>query len=191
MRGPVAGQAALVVDLPPDLRLRVIGSLPPHVLALTGRLVCRGAGQHFCEPHHHTTSVSDLLSNPLPSHYANSAPYIERATEALGALTFRQKLLLPVLAATSGCEANVSFALQLLEPSLFPELLHTSHYRKVLLHDQRSHDLPLPDMGSTAVASGLAHMLPFLEQHCSWLLDPARTLEAAARQCDLGGLQVA
>ncbi len=41
------------------------------------------------------------------------------------------------------------------------------------------------------MVSGLAHLLPSLEQRCPGLLEPQRTLEAAARQGDLAGLQVA
>ncbi len=47
------------------------------------------------------------------------------------------------------------------------------------------------DVGSAAVASGQAHLLPSLEQRCPGLLDPELTLEAAARHCDLAGLQAA
>ncbi len=46
-------------------------------------------------------------------------------------------------------------------------------------------------MGSTAVAAGLAHLLPTLERRCPGLLDPTYTLVAAARHCDLAGLQAA
>ncbi len=47
----------------------------------------------------------------------------------------------------------------------------------------------MPDVGSAAVASGLARRLPSLAQRCTGLLDPVRTMEAAAIHCDLAGLQ--
>ncbi len=54
---------------------------------------------------------------------------------------------------------------------------------------------PLPgamgDVGSAAVVSGLAHLLPSLAQLCPGMVDPGRTLEAAARHCDLAGLEAA
>ncbi len=113
----------------------------------------------------------------------NSGVVLEGAAAALQHLPFRCKLKTLSRAAESGCEANVELAWQLLQPHVFPELLQTSHYNDF------SH--PARDVGSAAVSSGLAHLLPSLEQRCPGLLDPGRTLEAAARQCDLAGLQAA
>ncbi len=86
----------------------------------------------------------------------------------------------------------MEFALQLLQPHVFPELLHTTHYRNLpQFQNAWLSPYPVPDVGAPAVASGLARMLPSLEQRCPGLVDPGRTLEAAARHCDLAGLQAA
>ncbi len=167
----------------PELRLRILSLLPPNDLALSGRLSCKEAAQHFAEPQYLTAR----LSVPLPEHAAITPWCVEAAEGMTRQLSFIHKLQLPCCAAASGCKGNVEFALQLLQPHVFPELLHTDHYRNL---GQPRHG-PVPDMGSPAVASGLAHLLPSLEQRCPGLVDPGRTLEAAARHCDLAGLQAA
>ncbi len=112
---------------------------------------------------------------------------MEGAQAAMKQLTFHQKLMVLSTAASSGCEANVQFAWQLLQPHVFPELLRTECYqtRLDLYSGQR------PDLGSAAALSGLAHLLPSLAPRCSGLLNPGRTMEAAARHCDLAGLHAA
>ncbi len=200
---------------PRDLLLRILALLPPNDLALSGRLACKDAAQRFQGPQHCTA----CLGQPLPSYVAavgtidvspshaklptptsattaiTSAPdtrlwFQTSAEEALRQLTFRQKLLLLRRAAASGCEANVEFAWQLLQPHVFPEVLQSS-YCHILLQRGPQPRGPAPDVGSVAIASGLAHMLPSLAQRCPGLLDPARTLEAAATHCNLAGLQAA
>ncbi len=189
-----------------DLSLRVLSLLPPNALALDGRLSCKAAAQHYSAPHHRTACIRQ----PLPDHAAAAAVppwWLEGAQGGLREVTFRRKLLLLSRAAASGCEANVEFALQLLQPHAFPELLHTDHYQCVLQQRQqcgallRSHEYGIEgavfdryeatDVGRAAVESGLAHMLPSLEQRCPGLLDPGATLEAAAHCLDLAGLQAA
>ncbi len=176
--------------LPAELHMHVLSLLPPNDLALGGRLSCKDAAQRFSQPHHRTAR----LSQPLPGHAVTAAGAttatwcVEAAQTALRELTFRRKLLLPSTAAASGCEANVEFALQLLQPHVFPEALQTDHY---LTYLKRWTELQVPDAGSAAVASGLARLLPSLAQRCPGLLDPGATLEAAARHCDLAGLQAA
>ncbi len=174
-------------QLPADLRLRIISYLTPNEVALAGRLSCKDAAQRFSEPHHRNTQV--LLGQPLPGHVVDTAWCLEGAQAAMKQLTFRQKLLVPSTAAASGCEANVEFALQLLQPHVFPELLHTAYYHSHVLKWVGWHQRH--DLGSAVVSSGLAHLLPSLAQRCPGLLDPGRTLEAAARHCDLAGLQAA
>ncbi len=200
-----------VPGLPSELFLRVLALLPPHDLALSGRLSCKEAAQRFSEPHHRTLCIDQ----PLPSHVVTTATttitavrtasntttttvasvtstspgLLLSAEAAMQELTFRRKLLLLSRAAASGCTANVEYAWQLLQPHVFPELLQSSRYCRTV--QQQDRGAPVPDVGSDAVASGLAHLLPSLVQRCPGLLVPGRTLEAAARHCDLAGLQAA
>ncbi len=163
--------------LPLDLRLYVLSFLPPNDLALGGRLSCKEENLCYREPVYRTAS----LSRPLPGHVVDTAWCLEGAQEAMQQLTFGQKLMTLSIAAASGCEANVEFTWRLLQPHVFPELLHTDHYRRIAFRD----------LGSAAVVGGLAHLLPSLARRCPGLLDPGATLEAAARHCDLAGLQAA
>ncbi len=193
--------------LPRDLILRILALLPPNDLALSGRLACKDAAQRFQGPQHCTA----FLDQPLPCHVSAMSPslrtpttasaatarvsdnmswYQTGAEDALRQLTFRRKLLLLSRAAASGCEANVEFAWHLLQQHVFPEVLQSNHSR-ILLQRGQSPGGPAPDVGSIAVASGLAHLLPSLAQRCPGLLDPGATLEAAAKHCDLAGLQAA
>ncbi len=174
---------AAAADLPPELRLRILDLLPPNDLALAGRLASKDAAQRFSQPPHRT---AHLVSLPLSGHVVESTWCVEGAQAALKQLTLQQRVVFLMRSPVSGCEANVELAWRLVQPGLFPELLHTDHYLSLL-------DWPLeaPEMGSTAMASGLAHLLPSFEQRCPGLLEPARTLEAAARHCDLAGLQAA
>ncbi len=194
--------------LPAELRLRILSFLPPNELALSGRLSSKEAAQHFSEPHHGTAT----LTQPLPGYVAagqgdDGTGAALRSTRAQGSmsdfvrcfegaqlamkqLTLQQKLHLLHTAAASGCEANVEFAWQLLQPHVFPELLQSEHYRGRFRCGWRALN-SMPDAGSVAVASGLAHLLPSLAQRCPGLLHAGRTLEAAARHCDLAGLQAA
>ncbi len=201
-----------VPELPPDLRQRIASLLPPNDLALGWRLACKDAANRCSEPHQRTARVAE----PLPGHAATTPWCMEAAEAALRQLTFRRKLLLLSTAASSGCEANVELAWQLLQPHLFPELLRTDHYRELLLrerdvtielapHGSRRYGqfqrYAVVDVGSAALAallvaqralaSGLSHMLPSMEQRCPGLVDPGATMEAAARHCDLEGLQAA
>ncbi len=174
-----------VAELPLELRLRILSHLPPNDLALGGRLACKELAARFAHPQHHCTVH---LGQQLP-------PYAAAPLEAaLRHWTLRQKLGLLVGAAKCGREDNVEVVLGVLEHQLFPELLSSDHYYATL-PPKRMYDVPSreieEDVGSAAVAGGLAHLLPSLEQRCPGLLDPGRTLEAAARRCDLAGLQAA
>ncbi len=208
--GGMAEADCFTFNLPPDLRLRVLSLLPPNDLALGGRLSCKDAAQRFSEPHHRTAR----LGQPLHGHAITSAGAragesaaegaeggggapVEHASRAVTQLNFRQKLRLVTTAAASGCEANVEFALQLLQSHVFPELLHTDHYLGLMQEGQPRQrqgtipPSPATDVGSAVVASGLAHLLPSLAQRCPGLLDPGATLEAAALHLSLAGLQAA
>ncbi len=169
--------------LPPELRERILSFSAPEDVVFGIRLSCKEWGLCHRDPVYSTAH----FSRPLPGHVVDTAWCLEGAQEAMQQLTLRQKLLTLSTAAASGCEANVDFAWQLLQPHVFPELLRTDHYRHIV----RGVRPPETDLGSAAVASGLAHLLPSLAQRCPVLLNPARTLEAAARHCDLAGLQAA
>ncbi len=168
-------------SLPHELRLHVLSFLPPNDLALCGRLSCKEAAQRFSEPRQRTAQV---FSEPLLGHTATVTWDAKGAEAAMKQLTFRQKLHLMSRAAATGCAANVEVMWQLLQPHIFPGVHYTD--RSIQYGDSA-----VPDLGSAAVSSGLAHLLPSLAQRCPGLLHPVRTLEAAARHCDLAGLQAA
>ncbi len=170
-----------IVQLPLELRLRVLSLLSANELALGGRLSCREAAAHFSQLHHRTASYSQALP-----------PYAAAPLEAaLRHLTLRQKLQLLLSSPKCGIEGNVDFLLQVLEPQLIPELLRNEHYRGIIRVPQpaadwkRTYPSASTDMGSAAVAGGLARLLPSLLQRCPGLVDPPGTLEAAARLCSL------
>ncbi len=183
--------------LPQEVRFSILALLPPNDLALGARLSSKDAAERFSQPEHCTASIGQ----PLPRHVLilkkSSGEGSRRqcaeagqqhALKSAGGLALPHKLQLLTTAAASGCEINVKFVLQLLQRSLFPELLKTDFYRKLPKMYPQTEQLCA---GSAVVASGLSHLLPYLEQRCPGLVDPARTLEAAARHCDLAGLQAA
>ncbi len=171
-------------SLPPELRPRILSFLPPNGLALGGRLTCKDAAARFSQPHHRTVH----LNQQLP-------PYAVASLEAsLRTWPLRHALWLLVGSPRCGREEGVEAVWRAVQPRLFPELLHTDHYLKAMYRDPASPGdrvIPKDDIGSAAVAGGLAHLLPSLAQRCPGLIDPGRTLEAAARHCDLAGLQAA
>ncbi len=91
-------------------------------------------------------------------------------------LAFRHKLQLMCTAAASGSEVNLEVALVLLQPSDFPRLKGS---------DTSS------DPGMAAVKAGHPQLLGWLLHHCPGLLCLEAVLEAAARHCDMAGLQLA
>ncbi len=171
-------------DLPSELRLRVLSLLPPNELALGGRLACKDAAERFSQPHHRTVH----LNQQLP-------PYFDTCLKAfLRHWPLRHVLWLLVGSPRCGREEGVEAVWRAVQPHLFLELLRIDHYLKLLHQDAASpgqNAAMKDDIGSAAVAGGLAHLLPSLAQRCPGLLDPGRTLEAAARHCDLAGLQAA
>ncbi len=177
-----------VPELSADLRLCIISLLPLNDLALSGRLACKDAAQHFSQPPQRTACPSQ----PLPAHAATAPWCVEGAQAALRKLPFVRKLLLIIWAAASGCEANVEFAWELLQPHVFPELLQTEHIL-CLLSDQfyKTNSCVQPEKAYAALATGAAHLLPSLEQRCPGLVSAAVTLGAAAEHSDLAGLQAA
>ncbi len=173
-------------EMPPDLRLRILALLPPNEVALAGRLTCKDAAQRFSQPHHRTVH----LNQQLP-------PYSDACLAAsLRHWPLRHTLWLLVGSPRCGREEGVEAVWRAVQPRLFPEFLRTDHYLQ-LLHQQPGDEgkrlwvTIKEEIGSAAVAGGLAHMLPSLAQRCPGLIDPGRTLEAAARHCDLAELQAA
>ncbi len=161
-------------SVPRDLLFRILALLAPNDLALSGRLACKDAAQHFQRPQHCTA----FLGQPLPSHVSalvssslSSVPtpttaatatesfpdasswFLTSTEEALRQLTFRRKLLLLSRATASGCEANVELACQLLQPHVFPEVLQSNFCHTVLQRGRSPQD-PAPDVGSVAVPLG-------------------------------------
>lgn len=141
------------VELPEELQARVLEHLPPNDRALSGRFVSKRASRHLSQ---HCTA---RLSLPLPRHaVVRDLPMLLQP--ALKQLSFKEKLGLPSVAASSGSEANMELAWALLRPCLFPELLSApgepSFYRE---HAGKI------DAGAAAVRSGGADLLSWVLQH--------------------------
>ncbi len=164
----------LGLQLPPALQLHVLSILPLNDRALSGRLVFPDAAAGLSEPQHCTAS----LSQPLPPHAVPWA--VEAGRQHVRQLPFRHKLQLLSTAAASGSEVNLDVALALLQPSIFPELLHGK------LKNSSAYSNP----GVAAVEAGHPQLLGWLLRHCPALLADSRAiLKAAARHCGLPGLQ--
>ncbi len=162
-----------VPQLPTALQLHILSLLPPNERTLSARLVCWEAYEALPD------DCSATLAEPLPTH---SAPWAqEEGQEALWYMTLEQKLHLLCIAAASGSEVNLEVAWALLQPSIFPELLQS----RVFLPG------PYPDPGVVAASAGHPQLLGWLVRHCPAMLRPWRVLEAAARHCDMAGLQAA
>ncbi len=162
-------------QLPTALQQHVLSFLPSNDRALSGRLVSPELRDALSAPHHCTAS----LSQPLPPH---AAPWAVEATQQrLRQLPFHHKLQLLCTAATSGSEVNLNLVLRLLQPSLFSELWYAGEY-EITRHT---------DPGVAAVVAGHPQLLGVLLDRCPGLLDPNDALAAAAKHCDLAGLQTA
>ncbi len=168
----------LGLQLPPALQLHILSLLPPNDRALSGRLVSPDAAAGLSQDPTCTAS----LSQPLPPHAVPWA--VEAGQQHVRQLPFRHKLQLLCTAAASGSEVNLEVALALLQPSIFPD---------VLQHGARAWGelRTFPDPGVAAIEAGHPQLLGWLLRRCPGLLVPARVLEAAARHCDLAGLQAA
>ncbi len=158
--------------LPPALQLHILSFLSHNDRALSGRLVSQDAATALGEPQHCTAS----LSQPLPPHAVPWA--IEAGQRHMRQLPFQHKLQLLSTAAISGSEVNLEVALALLQPSIFPELLHSA--------DSAYTDTYV-NAAEAAVKSGNVRLLGWLQRRCRALCSPA--LECAAHHCDLAGLQ--
>ncbi len=176
MEGIDPGSPRPMRQLQSDLQLHVLSFLPPNDCALSGRLACRDAAQGLSGPQYSTAS----LFQPLPPHAAPWA--VEAAQQRVRQLPFRHKLQLLYTAATSGSEVNLEVALALLQPSIFPELLQ----RRI---SQYADSVRGQDPGVAAVEAGHLQLLGWLLCRCPGLVCPDGVLAAAARRCDLAGLQ--
>ncbi len=170
-----AMRAINTYPLPSAVQLYILSLLPPNERVLSGRLVGPDARHYFSDD----TTAS--LALPLPPHAAPSAQ--EAGQQYVQQLPFRHKLQLLCTAATSGSEVNLEVAWALLQPSIFPELLHSRAWVEGLISP--------PQPGSAVVKAGNPHLLGWLLQHCPALLRHTDVLQAAAKHCDLAGLQAA
>ncbi len=169
-------QARGLQRLPAALLSHTFSFLPPNERTLTARFICRDAAATLSNAEHHSAS----LSQPLPVLMA-SWPQLP-GQPCIRQLPFRHKLQLLSAAARSGSEVNLEVALALLQPSVSPGSLHD------LEGSCAKHNLP-SDPGEAAIEAGHPQLLGWLVQHCPALLHPDRVLQAAARHCDLAGLQ--
>ncbi len=166
---------SLQSQLPPALQLHVMSFLPPTDRAICGRLVSPDAAAGLSKDPTCTAS----LSQPLPPHAVPWA--LEAEQQHVQQLPFRHKPQLLCTAAVSGSEVNLEVALALLQPSIFPELLH-----------QMRDFTTYPNPGVAAVEASHPQLLGWLVRHCPALLADRRDiLRAAAQHCDMAGLQVA
>ncbi len=168
---------ALLPQLPSELQLHILSFLPPNERALTGRHVCRDAADGLDGPE----SCTAYLSQPLPAH---AAPWAVAALQQhMRRVPFGDKQQLLCTAAASGSEVNLEVTMAALQPSIFPELLHSREYRH--------HAFPfgLGDPGMHAVRAGHPQLLAWLLRRCPALLQPATVLWEAAGHCSLPVLQ--
>ncbi len=166
-------------QLPPVLQLHILSLLPPNDRALSGRLVSSDAADGLSVK----VNCTAFLSQPLPPHAVAWA--LEAGQQHVQQLPFLHKLQLLCTAARSGSEVNLEVALALLQPSIFPELLQSYDCSAWRHHDS----VHCP--GEAAAKAGHPQLLGWLVRRCPWLVWPGRALRAAARHCDLAGLQVA
>ncbi len=163
-------------QLPPALQLHILSLLPPNDRAHSGRLVSPDAAAALSNSGYCTAS----LSQPLPPHAAPWA--VEAGQQHVRQLPFRHKLQLLCTAAASGSEVNLEVAWALLQPSVFPLWYAGGGMARVYGRY---------DPGVAAVEAGHPQLLGWMLRNCPGLLNPDKVLAAAAKHCDLAGLQAA
>ncbi len=161
-------------QLPSALQLHIVSLLPPNDRALSARLAFRDLRADLSKPEHCTAH----LSQPLPPHAAPWA--VAAGMQHVRQLRFRHKLQLLSTAAASGSEVNLEVALQLLQPSIFPNAL-----------SRKSGATAYRSPSDAAVEAGHVQLLGWLQRRCPGLLRPEDTLVAAAKHCHLDGLKAA
>ncbi len=163
-------------QLPTAIQLYILSLLPPNERTLSGRFVSRDTAEGLSSLEDRTASVSQ----PLPSHAVPWA--LAAGQQHMRQLPYCLKPQLLCKAAASGSETNLQCALHLLHATIFPELLTSRKWVKE--HIDRG-----ADPGVAAVKAGHPQLLGWLLHHCPALLNYGRVLRAAARRCDLAGLQ--
>ncbi len=179
------------LQLLPALQLHIFSFLPANDRALSGRLVCRDAAAGLIGPDHCTAS----LPQPLPPH---ATPWAQAGCwqQHVRQLSLAQKVQLLCTAAASGSEVNLEVALALLLPSIFPMHLRLRYEFKSLFERRATDPRAVAASefftpGVAAATEGHPQLLGWLLRRCPGLLWPQAALEAAARHCDLAGLQLA
>ncbi len=182
MEEEAASSNASFLDLPTALQHHVLSLLPPNDRALGAQTASREILGALGE----SGPCTACLSQPLPAYALDWAVWAGR--RHAWQLPFRRKLQLLCTAACSGSEVNLEVAWNVLEPiSAFPELLQCDYSSK-----KHRHLVPYDsDPGVAAVEAGHPQLLPWLLRRCPALVSPGKALEAAARHCDLAGLQEA
>ncbi len=165
-------------QLPTALQLHILSLLPPNERVLRGRLVCRDAAAAACRDPRQRTAI---FSQPLPP---ESVPWaLAAGTEYAYRQPLPQQVMLLEAAASSGSEVNLEVAWALLQPSIFPELLQDRN----MARGMRKANLCYP--GEAAVKAGHPQLLHWLLCRCPAYVEPEHVVTAAARNCDLAGLQ--
>lgn len=192
---PSSGQQALPAAQPPDphlptpLLMHVLSFLAPNELACSGRLAFKEAWLQLRQPHQCTATIR----HPLPPHVAVEWPaWAQAAQDALYQLPFNLKVRLLSTAASSGCEANLAVAWELVRPCLFPESkAYLEYFRE---HPRDSTEargpVPVPNPASAAARAGHPELIPWLVRHgCP--LDMEKAIVEVAEHCSLGQLREA
>ncbi len=161
-------------QLPTALQLHILSFLPHNERTLSGRLACQELNDALRED----SNFVACMFQPLPAHAAAWAK--DDWQQHAKVLPFQHKLELLCAAARSGFEANLEVAWAFLQSSMFPEVLREGPVGP-----------PYPDPGVAAAEAGHPHLLPWLLQRCPGMVRPHAVLQAAARCCDLAGLQSA
>ncbi len=165
-------------QLPADVQRHIVSTLSPNERALSGRLVSPDLRDALSEPQHCTASLCQLV----PPHAVPWA--VAAAQQHVRQLPFRHKLHLLCTAAASGSEDYLEVMLPLLQQSIFPGLWYVSN-------TMTARRIQYEDPGVAAVEAGYPQRLAVLLERCLGLLHPERVLAAAAKHCDLAGLQAA
>ncbi len=156
-------------QLPAALQLHILSLLPPNDRTLSGRLVSPDAADALAGPQHCTAS----LSQPLPPHAVPWA--MEEGQKHVRQVPYWGKLQLLSSAVSSGSEVNLGVALELLQPTVFPETFQRKNVKWSALWGGY-------DPSEDAVKEGHIHLLGWLMRRLPALVEPVTALAAAA-QC--------
>ncbi len=174
--------------VPNDVVLTVLAALPPNELAFHGRRVFKAAAAHFDTSHYCTVALGQPLNDPQMQQQMRS-----QLLDALPHMSFRHKLSLMVSAAASGCEANLEVAWEVLQPCLFPGFVLAPAHLDGTGPLRALFPNPAVAAIARAPADRVAPTLDWLVSRCPLLVqgEDIALATAAAKTCDLGGLQLA